>query len=502
MSLTYLSLAVIAVAALFIILEVRKGIKSGLRGSLVNLCVIFVSIVFGLIISRLISNLVGRLIANAVLEEFPIEGFFEGNIAIRDIAIALAQMLVGAVIFSSVFFLMRFLIGIIAKCVLRSLLKENARESGQTAISDDSQSAKRERLGGGITGVVCGILVSAIIMAPIVGTLKTAKDAVAIVDMFDDYLWHRLGSAEDEIELIDKYADDVFGTTLYCLGGGFIFNASASARFRGQTVSLRPEVNNIGDCLDQMLDLFDSLGGRYKNFDEQNKKVEKLCESLERSPVMKCFAANFISEISSRWLGGNEYFGFSRYDFEGIMNTVFVETLRVCQTTTEYSVVADIRSFFNVYTILMTSGIATGDTQINISNLAGGRELINKLEAEIEKNPRLEPIREAILNTVITIVAEEIHLSFYDEELYDSLMINLSTAINIVKNDSDSDEIKRLQLEAYTKEYMNDFGAQIPDEMATIVSDAMLDQFGSKEEDVSAEELDAYFKSLLGDNEY
>ena len=134
----------------------------------------------------------------------------------------------------------------------------------------------------------------------------------------------------------------------------------------------------------------------------------------------------------------------------------------------------------------------------SVQQLMEAGYLVDALEEEITKNPRIASMRNSMEMVASRMVAERINDAMHDSGNYDALMENLATAVNLVKGDgSVSREAQIRRLSAYTNEYISEFGVNLPSDMATITSSALLDQFGGHSGNVEANQIDEYFKGLL-----
>jgi hypothetical protein len=283
------------------------------------------------------------------------------------------------------------------------------------------------------------------------------------------------------------------------LGGELVYRATAATTINGSNASLPSEMDDISQSVADLMTVLPVFEDLSPVTAEEKARMDALCDHLEDSHIMKYFSVEFVTNCANMWLAGGLHFGVGAPSFGDVLGPVFKDILRVCQTTDVSCIAQDMRSLFNVYTIIVNSGFIDENGNILLEDLSLADGFVNEIEAEISKNPRLAPVKNSLRNTAMRVFVELIHLPDYGSESYSDLMTNLATAINLVNSeDGASLETKRRMFSTYAEEYIGDFGAEVSEDMIDITSDMIVQRFEGHEGDVVAEDVDQFFKDILG----
>ena len=125
MTFTLLSAAMLGIMALIIYGQARKGYKNGLNKSLINLAAVFFSAIFGTVISVGLSSLIENLTV-WILQVSNLYGEIEELADSYMAAILLvSKMILSLLIFIPVFYILKFIINLIAGIILRKCIKKS-----------------------------------------------------------------------------------------------------------------------------------------------------------------------------------------------------------------------------------------------------------------------------------------------------------------------------------------------------------------------------------------
>lgn len=499
MSVTWFTFAILAIAALVIGKQIWKGINGGIIPSLLTLISSLLGVIIGLAVSHILSSALGDSLISILRDEVFDGEYVGGSAGMEALIRGFGEMLMGAVFFTFLFFFVRGL----SRCILQMIYNRVSTDEEDvfvdSVVADNSKKQKTRRAFGGILGAVSGVIAMAVISAPIMGTLRTLSGAVSVIDSSGEYVWEFVDMDAEAVHEIDKYSEDLAGTVFYCLGGGLVFRASATAKINGKNVSLPGEMEDISKSVADLMAVLPIFEEPDPVTKKEKKKLDSLCNNLDGSHTMKYVSAEFVSQCSEAWLMGDDYFGVAAPDFGDVLGPVFKDILRVCQDTDAAYISEDMRSFFNVYVIIVNSGFIDSNYDILLNDLSDAEGFVEEIEAEIERNPRLASVKQSLQNTAMRVIAEQIHLPEYNSKDYSDLMSNLATSINLVRNEGGTSlETQQRKLSGYTHEYMNEFGADMSQDMASMASGVLLEQFADKEGDVQASDVDEFFKSILG----
>lgn len=499
MTVTWFTFATLAIAALIIGTSIWKGIEKGTRGSVLTLLTSVFCVILGITLSRLLSPLFSYSFT-VYMRDTMSDGYYVGGSAGMETVIrCFAEMIFGAIAFSVVFFALRLPVGIIVKLVCKRLMPESGYDAVDAVAADNSKARKKERLYGGLLGTLCGIISTAVVISPIMGTVKTLNKATGIMDDGGEYVWSFIAVDATQVHSIDKYSSDLGGNLFYCLGGELVYSATAATTVNGRNASLPREIDDISASVTDLMAVLPIFEDLSPVSPEEKAKMDAFCDHLEDANTMKYIAVEFVGNCSLMWLSGGQHFGISSPDFGSVLGTVFADLLRVCQTTDVNYIAQDMRSLFNVYTVIVNSGFIGEGGEILLDDVSLADGFVKEIEAEISKNPRLAPVKNSLRNAAMRVFVEEIHLPGYGGEQYDNLMTNLATAINLVNSeDGASLETKRRMFATYADEYLGDFGTSVSDDMINITSEMIVDRFDGFEGEVAATDMDQFFKDILG----
>ena len=490
MTVTWFSLAILATAIFIIGIEAWRGMKKGKFRALVTFGADILSVILGIASARL-----GASLMFWIMDEFIM--VTDRNDSMQMLSISFAQMMVSALLFVVCFFIFRAVFRIVFGMITLRL-RRSGHDGAERSISDVSRQSRGDKLKSACIGAVCGVIALSVVISPVMGTLKSVGSLINTVDAVSEDAWYSMRLKADEIHKIEKYSDDLFGNVFYCLGAGFMFRATASATVDGENISVPVEVRKVSENINALMTVMPIFERTGMVSGHDKSLMDGLCDKMDESWAMKYISAEIISKCSEAWLMGDDYLGIRAPQFNDYVDPVFKDVLRICQTTTAEHIADDMRSFFNVYTILANNGITYNAYYSPIQQLEDAGYLVEALEEEIIRNPRIAPIRNSMEMVAARMVAEQINDSMHDRSNYDALMENLATAVNLVKNDgSVSREAQVRRLAAYTDEYISDFGVHLSSDMSTITSSALLEAFGGHADNVEAEQIENYFMDLL-----
>jgi hypothetical protein len=188
----------------------------------------------------------------------------------------------------------------------------------------------------------------------------------------------------------------------------------------------------------------------------------------------------------------------------------FDAILQICASSNVYNVKDNAVSLLRIYSIILSSGILQAGTDINaIIACVEQSGLIAKINAEIDKNPNMSIIKTYTAEIAVRAIADNIYGNFGDlgnlgdimaSPEYADLTQRLADAIETINNKGyGTDEEKINAMTDYAKEYLSDFGVEIPEGVAEPIAEIMLSKIGSGQE-ISAADIESFFKSYLSGN--
>ena len=179
----------------------------------------------------------------------------------------------------------------------------------------------------------------------------------------------------------------------------------------------------------------------------------------------------------------------------------FDGVLEVCANSTMYNIKDNTTSLLRIYSIILSSGIMkAGDDFNQIIDCIQSSNLIEKLDAEIDKNPNMIIIKTYTAEIAMRAIADEIYGDSIGDILgedYSVLTERLAEAIETINNKGyGTKEEKVSAMMSYAQEYLGDYGVSLPASVAQPVAEIMLDRINTNG-GVSADDIQNFLKSYL-----
>ncbi len=493
MSFTLFSVAILLVTAGFILHGAVRGARRGVKKTFFSLISIFTSLVTALIISPYIARSLG-----AFFTDFFADSLDYGSSEYMKMFIgAVVAMILSSVLFLLVFVLVRLLLALLfplARLIISARIGYKKEKNGAKAPETPMYAGNYKKRSAAI-GAVCGFLVSIIALAPIMGTLTLAKDAVTAVEKIDEAAF----STGEEADALKKYANDGPGLVLYHMGGKLIYSSAASTFMANETMYLVNELENINIILDDLFALVKIFESPAEATAEDAAKIDSFCEHLSEMRLMTILLAEYLPQAANTWLKGEAFMNIPKPELGGAMTSAFDTMLAVCAQTDLYSVKDNMVTLLRVYSILLESGILQAGNDINaLLAVIDESGLLEQLDAELAKNPNMESVREYLSNIVMRIVADMLFNSgLLTSEMLSELTVNLSSALSeIMEREYESDEAKVNDMMAYAEEYIGTYGITLPDSILETISAELLEQVEAGGEFTPAD-IEAILKGFL-----
>ena len=506
MTFTLFSVAVIFILAVNVFFGIYRGARRGFLKELVNVA----SLVTSLIISLLLTPIISQLISAAIMQVLKVMPFyislFPNSIYMDFLITGIAAIIISSVLFLVVMAVAKRLLGIVFKIISRSKEKNKAKEMFPS--EDAPAYEKRPKVWGGAAGAVAGLLVTIIIMAPITGTLRMVSGAIGIVDSIDKNFF-ALPEARREVDNLNKYANDGISIMLYHIGGEIIYSSAASTMMNGETIYAANEMEAVGNIIGDLMALLPAIQNIEGGAD-QAAAIDELCRHMQDSKLIDYIMAEFLPQIAGAWMQGSDYMMMPKPMLNEMVAPAFDAILQICASSNVYNVKDNAVSLLRIYSIILSSGILQAGTDINaIIACVEQSGLIAKINAEIDKNPNMSIIKTYTAEIAVRAIADNIYGNFGDlgnlgdimaSPEYADLTQRLADAIETINNKGyGTDEEKINAMTDYAKEYLSDYGVEIPEGVAEPIAEIMLSKIGSGQE-ISAADIESFFKSYLSGN--
>ncbi len=497
MSFTLFSVAILFITAGFILHGAVRGARRGTKKTFLSLISIFTSLVTSIILSPYIARDLGAFFA-----KFFASFIGYGKSEYMDMFLeAVLAMLLSSVLFLALFAAVRLLLAALFPLVRLIVSAKMGRVKDKSGIKkpETPMYEKNHKKRGAAIGAICGLLVSVITVAPIVGTLTLVKDAATVIEKVDKTSLN-IGGVGAELTALKKYASDGPGLVLYHMGGKLIYSSAASTFMAEESVYLVNELENAGAIVDDLLALAKIFEAPANASKEDVAKIDALCEHLGEARLMTVLLAEYLPQAAKAWLAGEAFMNIPKPELGMGMSSAFDALLSVCAETDLYSVEDNMVTLLRVYSILLESGILQAGNDFSaIFACLDESNLLEKLDAELAKNPNMEPVREYLSNIIMRIVAEQLFGSgLFTSEMLSELTVNLSAALSeIMEGEYESDEAKVADMMAYAKEYIGAYGITLPDSIAQTISSVLLERVEAGGE-LTPADIEAILRGFLG----
>ena len=490
MYLTIISFIIISITALNVFFQARRSYKRGLSKTLVGVSLLLLCSFLSAIVSIVTTDLVEELVLPLVIESGiyqSIESAYGGAVSILFI---LFKMVFSLIIYLPVFLILRLLCGIIASVIMRAVAKNHAHKQTDYVKEDEELYVKKNKKIAACIGVVSGFLGTVIMLMPIVGTLKTAKDVVATVDHF---IPNSEISESEIVNEINFYADDISVSVMYVCGGEILFDLSTTTLHLGKATNLKREIEIINSFdVSEIQEIMYSL----TEMDSAGvDKVRGLLDKINESLILKEVLVSCVTEASSAWENGDSYLGVQRPSFADHPSIdVFMDKLfGVLATSTVDTIDADIDTLTNVAKIICEcKGVfSTGDYAAMMEMLSGGG-MLSKIRTELAANSHMDSLVLAVDEITMSIITEELGNTFKytedeTEELYEEFADILTSTAHL------SGSARTTAVSRGMQESLENFGVKVPAALTDSIANMMIGGPGADSGKVNLGQVESFF---------
>lgn len=467
----YVSLALVAVTAVFVIFNALKGLIRGLKKTIGTLAAIILSAVIAYIVTVIIckpsSSLVAMLFdkVSELLGNETIQELF-GISAIGDALAYYVSMIIAPIVFLALYMVLSIILSIVMAIVIKFIpfLKK--------------KKGVAHRLGGLGLGVACGILAALIFLTPVVGVLGIAVEignSSATEDMGE--ISELAGEAEN---------DSIF--KVYSALSGWLYDSLASAKFEGERVYLKKDIGVILTLVGNM----EGLSGDAQNFgNEQVDSLNNIVVKLDESLLLKHTVAGFLSQLSGKWVAGETFIGMERIDAGELLNPVLDTILEVMSTTTKEYVVSDLGTLTDMLGVFVKHDMLanSGDYKAMLTTL-GEDGVMEELMNVANDNDRMTVLSDTITQLSIRSLASTIGIPDDADDKYNRLMTDIAEALN------SSTAMNSMDREEYVKTEVGDaldkYGVVAEGAALEHITSSILADLGNKYQ-VTADDVSEFF---------
>lgn len=501
------------VAFVIVLINVLKGVSRGLTKTVGSLVAVVLSAVTSLILTMVLcsptSGAVNWLLST-VMEGA--DGSLSELMGIEELSTTFAYyfaMIVSPFFFTVCFCFCSIIFAIIVAILLKFVPVFKSLRAKERVLEDGEKKAKlkpRFRLAGAGVGLVCGYLVSVMVLTPIVGTLSTVtsipydeimgseeaeendEETEYYVDEEEDDYYEDNGVDEDE-EMIEFFETANGYVNIFMNAGcGPIYNLLASADFNGERIYLNKDLGVFIELFMVLDDAGNTLDGSKLNQSHVDA-IRSLVEHVEASPLLQNTVAGVFSTACTNWNEGNSFMGMEKINTGDLVSPVSNELINVLSTTTYETVESDLDTMVDVFESLVNSHILDEkeyDKMLIMLGEEGG--LLDQLEEVLHNNSRMDKVAEEV--SMLSVRAMASHLNV-DTEEYNVLVSDIATSLNKYGNMNEED--KRSNVEADLKTAFDDYGVKVEGQAFDDIVDDVMEEFDGRT-DVTDAEISDYFQ--------
>ncbi len=467
MGFTVFSVAYIIIFITAAGIEVFRGIQRGFLKTAFSLCSVLLSIILSAITASLVSEGAAALIDRL----FRIS--YGGNIP-TDAVRSIIAMISGPFLFLILFFMFRGVLAIISRFVFSSAF---AVEEGDTEFEGSFAPAYRRngKLWGGITGSICGFLITVAIVSPFMGTFEVAGNLVEAAKKTDGDILTEIGVNSEDI---DKYSKDPIGHVFYQFGGKIIYSVSSSVDFAGQRSNPVRETEALKNVVSDLMTLIPVIEDPHNATDAQLYKIDILADNIKELTVTNALLASSFSAGMENWVNGYEFFGISRPSFNEMIDPAVNEILYVCADSNYYSVADNIVSMLRSYAIIVRSGVLDVINDQNaFLNFIADSSLISELREELRKNPNMLGAADALSSVAMRAMVKELYSSKVSSFERDKIAIGIADGFTAVNQKNYATKTEKVNaIKYYVEKHLNEFNIRVPEGVVKLASEILLEE--------------------------
>lgn len=499
MSFTMLSAALLLLVGAGVFIEVMRGLDRGLTRTAMTLSSVVLAALVAIPLAMWLSDLPCKMLGELLLAVVPsLKKLTEQFPSIPVLVQAGVDTLLSPLLFVILFLLLR----LICRIVLAIVFKEKLRTLPEEIHDPLYESAhapvyrRRGRLVSGLTGGLCGFLASMMLLSPVVGTLCTARDLLRRTEAIP-VKWSAIGLSEEQVAMVENTVSDPGATLLEAMGGGLIFDAVANTRLNGRRVTLRSEVEACMTVVGDMLASMRVFSSPAAAGEEELAALERLSEEIERSEAAKLLAADFLNQIARAWLEGKTFMKIPKPSGGELVDPLLNGILQVCAESTPDCVARDIGTLIRIYLIASEHGLLTSPDYGELAEQLDEGGVLGLIYDELMDNPCTAHLAGELTDMALRIMAKGIKWSGFNDAKLDSLMSDLSDAMNLVNGMGSTYEDRVASMKEYTLYYAEQYGVELPDSLAEMAAAALVDRLGESGGNVTAKDLSEIFDQYL-----
>ena len=465
MSFSLLSVLILVITVMVIYREIKKGYRHGLSKSLINLSILIFCAVFTSLASMWIAKLLSKLIW------LWMESSLSGMVLLfPELIGTLISIGVSILLYIPMFYALKAVLNSLSGIILcagsRKLKKTQEFASPMYSSENVPLHVEKDKKLGALVGAISGIVISVVVFMPLMGCLKTTHK---VIDVISESEIVKVNTESETFRVIDKYSNDASGTVLYYCGGNLIYDLTTRIYSYEYNTCLNREIESFRDT--DFIEIAKELYSK-NEFSKDNIEIfEALLDEVGDHVLLRLATTDIVKGLSSSWLEYEPFMGLGRPNFghyaeiDSALNSAFM----VCAHTTVEHYDADVRTMISLVSILNESSIfSEGRDYQRFMNEFVESDLIEQLEAELAKNPRMSPVQLAIDNLFIDMIASELNADKYADKR-ELFYREIATVLN--NNKKLSGSVQKHSIKNGVSDAFENCGVYLPEALEERVAD-------------------------------
>lgn len=458
----YIAYGLLGITALIVVFNLLKGLIRGFKKTVGT----FVSIVLSAIIAMILTVVLCRpssdfmVMLMSYIKDYIDVGDLFGITEISEALSHYVSMIIAPFFFLAAYIVISLFVSIIVAIVIR-FIPPKGKQKGVV-----------HRLGGLGMGVVCGALVSVIMLMPVVGFIDIAVEAGEM--LLADNEGEPVELAGVDIVPIVNDASSNGVLKVYTSSSGWMFNILASSYFEGEMVYLRDDVSTVLSIVPKI----SNLSGEVSSFDRKTvDAIDSLVDALDSSALLKHTVSGVVSEVAGKWAAGESFMGMSMISAGELLDPMLNSMVEVFATTTKDTVNADLKTVTGVFGVLIDHDMLSNmNDYAHILSKLGKEGIIKELILVINENDRMVGLSDEITRLSIRALGVTLEIPRNADELYHHITGDIVTAIN----DSRYSGEDRLAIVAERiRSSLENHGLEIGNDQALILAESIIADLGS-----------------------
>ena len=526
------NIALLGFVGFLALVGMLKGLRRGIKRQTVRTITIILSIVLSFIaVKVLYSTVLGIFEGTTMAELFvqleaggiPLDQETKDLLANFDpvvieyiLAIPLA-LLVGPILFVPVFIVISAVM-LIIHAIVSGILGFRKKEN-----------TKGTRLLGMLLGFIQGVLVSVVLLVPVLGLANIVSGTV-------DTIRAKEVKSDVETELLTMYDEDLKDIienptikTLGALGGNLTYNALATIKVEDNRVDMTEQIDTVLVVYNE-IDSFGSMDFMNLTAEQQDtirNLINVVCDSNYFAPLLSNVAKGAATTLE----------GTLAAEMQEPIKTLVVDILAIFKTSSQATLKSDLNTFCDFFFYLTNRGVlasATGGsgnpdaesedimTVLFKTDDSNGKTTIDNAIAILDSNERTKPIISSLVKISVAYAKESLKNETGSlpeiegveiEQIYDDVKAGINEIVQInPESYATEEEYKEAVSDSLESFVVNngfvdqaeiDANRESMDEVFSVVSDHIIENFGGQTEVSDAELISVvlqYYNSYLNDS--